>query len=98
MKGACTLVRVDDDDGLAGDRTAALEAQLQTALQERNTLWADAQRTRALELELAHTRAIIEEMRHSISWRLTAPIRGTKRQGQSSRKLLGRARRAVRAG
>ncbi|MEJ7893308.1 MAG: hypothetical protein WKF94_11780 [Solirubrobacteraceae bacterium] len=89
-----------DEDGkdTADARVEQLTAQLNAALAERNALRADAQRVTALELELVHTRAIIEEMKQSVSWRLTAPVRGAKTQGRTSRKLAGRVRRAVRAG
>ena len=83
-----------------GGRHAAevqsLTTQLQAALEERNRLWADAQRARSLELEVEHTRRIIAEMQQSVSWRITTPLRGVKERAGVNRKLAGRVRRAVR--
>ena len=75
---------------------ASLRAQLQAALQERNEAWTDAHRARALEQELAHARGIIEEMKGSPSWRLTAPVRGVKGQTRSAKRSAGKVRRALR--
>jgi hypothetical protein len=77
-------------------------AALVDALEERNRLWADAHRTRALEQDLAHMQGMLETMQRSASWRLTAPLRAMKtvagrqrgRAARVSRRARSRFRRA----
>src|SRR3954447_17927121 len=77
---------------------ARLEDALEEALEERNRLWAAAQRTQEVERALA-------EMRSSLSWRITKPLRLVRflrsRQHEGAgartalRKAAGRARRST---
>jgi hypothetical protein len=48
---------------------------LDEALEERNALWADAVRARALAREVEAARALLALREASRSWRVTAPLR-----------------------
>jgi hypothetical protein len=60
----------------APDRT---EQALAEALEERNRLWEELQRQRALEADLAYWRARAEDIERSSWWRLGKPLRLAKR-------------------
>lgn len=60
----------------APDRTAQALAE---ALEERNRLWEELQRQRALEADLAYWRARAENIERSRWWRLGKPLRLAKR-------------------
>ena len=55
------------------------EAALREALEERNRLWEELQRQRALEADLAYWRARAEDIERSRWWRLGKPLRLAKR-------------------
>lgn len=55
------------------------EAALREALEERNRLWEELQRQRALEADLAYWRARAENIERSRWWRLGKPLRLAKR-------------------
>jgi hypothetical protein len=59
--------------------TPSNDADIATLLSERNDAWADAQRAKALECEVAHLREVLTHHETSISWRLAAPIRRVER-------------------
>lgn len=75
-----------DPDALSDDE---LRAALRAAIEERNDAWARAQEADALAVELAVSRSMLEQMRSSISWRITSPIRSVKT-------ALGQVRNAAR--
>ncbi len=77
-------------DGTSTDET------LQAVLAERNRLWADAREVDSLRLELQYSRAIIDEMKGSVSWRVTAPLRTGKQLRSGVRRRLGKLKRALR--
>ena len=52
---------------------------LQEALEERNRLWQELQRQRAVEADLAYWRSRAEDMERSRWWRLGKPFRLGKR-------------------
>ena len=80
------------------DRLHRAESALVDALRERNELWEDAHRVRALERELEEVRAMVADMTSSVSWRLTAPLRIFKTKAMRYRRLLETARGRLRAG
>ena len=54
-------------------------AALREALEERNRLWEELQRQRALEADLAYWRARAEDIERSRWWRAGKPLRLAKR-------------------
>jgi hypothetical protein len=82
----------------AEDRVQRAESALADALRERNRLWEDAHRARALERELEEVRAMVADMTSSVSWRVTAPLRILKTKAMRYRRLLEMARGKLRAG
>lgn len=75
---------------------ASLTTQLHDALAERNECWGEAQRARALDLEVRHTRKIIADMKRSPSWRLTTPLREGKQGLRWAKRTAGRLRKELR--
>jgi hypothetical protein len=83
---------MDNDDATRHEQAALAEA-----IEERNRLWADAHRTRALEHDLAHVRGMLDSMQRSASWRLTAPLRAAKTAAERQRGRAGRLTLRARA-
>jgi hypothetical protein len=81
----------------AEGRLRRAESALADALRERNRLWEDAHRARALERELEEVRAMVADMTSSVSWRVTAPLRAFKTRAMRYRRLLEMARSKLRA-
>jgi len=73
-------------------RVARAEAAAADALAERNRVWEEALRARALEQELRVVRRLLADMESSISWRITAPLRLGKASAMRHRRLAQRAR------
>jgi hypothetical protein len=63
----------------AEERALRAEAALRAALQERNQLWAELQKRRSTEQDLAFWRNRAEDMERSRWWRAGAPLRLVKR-------------------
>jgi hypothetical protein len=61
------------------DSDEAIRDQLREALEERNRLWAELQRRRVVEEDLAYWRARAEDIERSRWWRAGAPLRLAKR-------------------
>jgi hypothetical protein len=61
------------------EKTEAAEAALREALEERNRLWAELQRQRALEEDLAFWRKRAHDIEQSRWWKAGAPLRLAKR-------------------
>jgi hypothetical protein len=51
------------------------DTSLAALLHQRNDAWAAAQRTNALECEVARLREVLTHHEMSVSWRVTAPLR-----------------------
>jgi hypothetical protein len=79
------------------NRVVQAEAALAGALRERNALWEQAQRARALDVERQELRKMISDMETSLSWRITSPLRRAKAVSLHYRALAQRARGRVRA-
>jgi hypothetical protein len=86
------------DDERPEERARRAETALAAALEERTALWDEAHRARALDVELAEVRKMIDEMQASASWRLTAPLRQAKGSMLRYRVLAKRARARLSAG
>ena len=71
-------------------RALAAEAALEESLAERNRLWDELHRVKADAREEEHFRGLYEQLIHSASWRITAPLRTAK---WLVRELPRRARR-----
>lgn len=71
-------------------RAQTAEAALEEALAERNRLWEELHRQKADAREAEHYRFLYEQLIHSSSWKITAPLRTTK---WLVRELPRRARR-----
>jgi hypothetical protein len=70
---------------------APTEARLQELLDERARLWEELHRLRAERREVAYYETLAEQMRTSVSWRITAPLRSGKTlAGKVRRKLESR--------
>jgi hypothetical protein len=54
------------------------EAALEEVMAERNRLWEELHQRAAREHELEYYKTMTEQMRGSLSWRLTAPLRTVK--------------------
>ena len=78
------------------NRAAQAEAALADALRERNDLWEQAQRLRAVEVEREELRKMVSDMETSVSWRITAPLRRAKAASLHYRVLARRARGTLR--
>lgn len=77
-------------------RLQRAEQALANALEERARLWDDANRRAAAERELAETRRMLDQMKGSPSWRLTAPLRAAKNGLKRQRQLVKRGASALR--
>ena len=58
-------------------------ARVRAALEERNALWAQALRARALEREVESARALLALRETSRSWKVTAPLRRARDRVQA---------------
>ena len=56
-----------------------LQVRLEEALAERARLWEEVLRLRAERREVEYYEALANQMRTSVSWRVTAPLRAGKR-------------------
>lgn len=54
-------------------------ASLAALARERNELWTEALRAKALAREAARLESLVQVRRRSISWRITAPLRRARR-------------------
>ena len=69
-----------------------LEARLEEALEERARLWEELHRLRGERREVEYYEALATQMRTSVSWRVTAPLRAGKAlAGRFRRKLDARS-------
>jgi hypothetical protein len=59
-------------------RALAAQAALEESLAERNRLWEELHRVKAEVREEEHFRGLYEQLIHSASWRITAPLRTAK--------------------
>jgi hypothetical protein len=66
-----------DVDGTERGRTA--DARLDELLSERARLWEEVHRLRAERREVEYYERLATEMRTSVSWRVTEPLRQFKR-------------------
>ena len=57
----------------------AADASLAALARERNELWTEALRAKALAREAARLESLVQVRRRSISWRITAPLRRARR-------------------
>ena len=73
-------------------RTTASEARLEELLEERARLWEEVHRLRAERREVAYYEALAEQMRTSVSWRVTAPLRIGKTLAAKLRRRLQASR------
>ena len=60
------------------ERLAQAEAALQEATADRARVWEQAQRATALEQDLEYVRRVLDDVKSSPSWRVTAPLRRAK--------------------
>jgi hypothetical protein len=76
----CEVVSNDDSQRSTElrERAERAEASLANTIEERNELWSQALRTRAVEHELSELRTLVRRMEQSVSWRLTSPLRRAK--------------------
>jgi hypothetical protein len=87
------------ESGAGADGSAEkAEAALAASLEERNRLWEQAHRARALEQELGEVRRMVADMESSLSWRITVPLRLAKARVVHYADLAQRARTRMRAG
>jgi hypothetical protein len=81
----------------AEERAERAERALAAALDERNDLWAELERRKANDEELAYWRSAYEDLRVSLSWRLTRPLRVFKGLFGAVRRDAPKARARLRA-
>lgn len=75
-------------------RLLASEAALAEAREERARLWEELQRLRAERREVAYYESLAEQMRTSVSWQITTPLRSGKAlAGKVQRRLEARRTR-----
>ena len=80
------------------DPVRRAEAERDAAVRERAELWAEVNRLKAVDAELAEVRRMLTTMQGSPSWRLTAPLRKIKATLHHYRSLARRAGKKLRAG
>jgi hypothetical protein len=74
-------------------RALAAEERLEATLAERARLWDEVHRLRAERREVEYYETLAEQMRGSVSWKLTEPLRLAKEiAGKVRRKLAQRER------
>jgi hypothetical protein len=61
--------------------TENADRSLATLAEERNELWVQAHRVKALERDAAELRGLLAAREASLSWRLTAPLRRLRANG-----------------
>ena len=66
------------------------DARLEELLAERARLWDEVQRLRAERREVEYHEALATQMRTSVSWRFTAPLRAGKQVAGKVRRRLER--------
>ena len=66
------------------------DARLEELLAERARLWDEVQRLRAERREVEYYEALATQMRTSVSWRITAPLRAGKELSGKVRRRLER--------
>src|SRR6266403_1792616 len=81
--------RRDDPD----ERAKRAEAALEEVIAERNRLWDELHGRKSDEREAAYYRALYHQVVTSRSWKITAPLRGTKWFVQQIPELGQRLRR-----
>ena len=70
------------------DEVSETQPRLQELLEERARLWEEVHRLRAERREVAYYEKLADQMRTSVSWRVTAPLRAGKTiAGKVRRKL-----------
>lgn len=79
-------------------RLAEVDAALERVSRERAELWAEVNRLKSVDAELADVRKMLATMRASPSWRVTAPLRKVKATVHHYRSLARRAGKKLRAG
>lgn len=72
----------------ADDKSAA--SALEVVLGERNRLWDELHRLKAERREVEYYENTLAEMRKSLSWRITAPLRVGKRYAHWAWTKIGR--------
>lgn len=83
------------DEHDLSERLRQAEALLAEANADKARLWAELNERRATDDELAAVRQMVDEMRGSLSWRLTAPLRSVKRVLHGNRDLTRRVLEAL---
>ena len=77
----------------AETRALQAEAALEEVIAERNRLWEELHRRAAQTHELEHYKTVTQQMRTSLSWRITAPLRSAKWLVTQMPELFRRLRR-----
>lgn len=66
-----------------GDELSQAQQALAESLEERNRLWAELQRLKALQHENEYLQGLLSGLESSLSWRITKPLRDAMQYGRN---------------